>query len=120
MDGWVGMAGLTAGLVDGAGGGAVAGFGGEVGDLAAGVGEGVGVGVTALGLGAVVGAAVGLAGGVDWADCAEAGLASGLVSDSPVKCSLSLPLMASRMKSIQMGRATRAPCSLSPRDWRLS
>ena len=43
-----------------------------------------------------------------------------MVSASPLKCSLSLPLMASRMKSIQMGRATRAPCSLSPRDWRLS
>ena len=108
--GWVGKAGLTAGLVDGA-------EAGETGDLAVGVSVGVAAGTSGLGLGATVGAAAGLA---NWAVCAGAGLASGLVSDSPEKCSLSLPLMASRMKSIQMGRATLAPCSLSPRDWRLS
>ena len=78
-----------------------------------------------FGVAAEAGARVGLAGGAtDWVvtgfadavDVSEAGLGSA----SPEKCSLSLPLMASRMKSIQMGRATRAPCSLSPRDWRLS
>lgn len=34
--------------------------------------------------------------------------------------SLSLPLMATRITSSQMGRAARAPVSLSPSDWRLS
>ena len=120
--GWVGRAGFTAGLVDGDGVGAVAGFAGEAADLAAGVGAGVAV--TGLALGAAGAAAAGFAGGMDWAVWGGAGfaawVASGLGSVSPLKCSLSLPLMASRMKSIQMGRATRAPCSLSPRDWRLS
>src|SRR5262249_46038497 len=39
---------------------------------------------------------------------------------SPRNCSSSLPWMAPRMKSIQMGRAALAPVSLSPRDCRPS
>ena len=35
-------------------------------------------------------------------------------------CSSGLPAMATRMKSIHMGRAALAPVSLSPRDWRSS
>ena len=47
-------------------------------------------------------------------------ISAGEGSASPANCSSSLPLIASRMKSIQIGSATLAPCIFSPSDCRLS